>query len=62
MDIGAGKAPERKIIDKLFASSTLKLPDICPFPVVMASRTTGALTTLSSIIIASLLPILFFVA
>ena len=60
--IGAGRAPDLKTIARLLASSTLKPPDIWPLPVVIASLITGALTTLLSIIIANLRPILFFVA
>ena len=59
--IGAGNAPDLSKIDKSLASWTVKFPDICPLPVVIASLITGALTTSLSITMAKFLPIFFFV-
>ena len=44
----AGSAPERSRIARLFASSTVKSPEICPVPPRIGSWMTGAEMTLPS--------------
>ena len=53
---GAGSAPALRSIANSFASSDVKPPDIWPEPPRIASLITGALTTLSSSIIAKGFP------
>ena len=54
--MGAGSAPARSSSERSFASSTVKLPVICPLPPTMGSRITGALMTRPSSTMAKGLP------
>ena len=54
--IGAGSAPARSRSERSLASSTVKLPVICPLPPTMGSRITGALMTRPSSTMAKGLP------
>ena len=61
IEIGIGSEPDFRIIDKSFACSKEKLPEILPLPNIW-SRTTGEDLTLPSRIIAILFPIFSLVS